>query len=89
MHLYYEILGLEPEATQTDIKRAYFKLIRKHSPESDPEGTINSIQKKRPRQKEPSFMTAMKTLLTYAPKKKLGAMILVHAVLEKNTNTAV
>lgn len=38
MHLYYEILGLEPGATQTDIKRAYFKLIRKHSPESDPEG---------------------------------------------------
>lgn len=37
MHLYYKILGLEPGASQAEIKRAYFKLIRKHSPESDPE----------------------------------------------------
>ena len=33
----YKILGLEPGASQMDIKKAYFKLIRKHSPESDPE----------------------------------------------------
>lgn len=37
MHLYYKILGLEPGASQTEIKRSYFKLIRKYSPESDPE----------------------------------------------------
>lgn len=37
MHLYYKILGLEPGASQAEIKRAYFKLIRKYSPESDPE----------------------------------------------------
>ena len=35
---YYEILGLTPQATQNEIKRAYFKLLRVHSPEKDPEG---------------------------------------------------
>lgn len=34
---YYKILGLEPGASQPEIKKAYFKLIRQHSPESDPE----------------------------------------------------
>lgn len=37
MNTYYEILGLQPGASQTEIKRAYFRLIRLHSPESDPE----------------------------------------------------
>lgn len=37
MNTYYEILGLAPGASQTDIKKAYFRLIRQHSPESDPE----------------------------------------------------
>lgn len=37
MNTYYDILGLEPEASQADIKKAYFKLVRQHSPESDPE----------------------------------------------------
>ncbi len=37
MNTYYEILGLEPGASQLDIKKAYFKMIRRHSPESDPE----------------------------------------------------
>ena len=35
---YYQILGLTPQATQNEIKRAYFKLLREHSPEKDPEG---------------------------------------------------
>lgn len=30
-------MGLEPGASQTEIKKAYFKLIRQHSPESNPE----------------------------------------------------
>lgn len=33
----YEILGLSYDASQSDIKRAYFKLIRKYTPEKDPE----------------------------------------------------
>lgn len=37
MNSYYEILGLEPEASPADIKKAYFKLVRQYSPESDPE----------------------------------------------------
>lgn len=37
MNTYYEILGLEPGASQLDIKKAYFKMVRQHSPESDPE----------------------------------------------------
>lgn len=37
MSRYYKILGLEPGASQPEIKKAYFKLIRQHSPESDPE----------------------------------------------------
>ena len=36
MDTYYEILGLKPGATQAEIKKAYFRLIRKYSPESDP-----------------------------------------------------
>lgn len=34
---YYEILGLDEGASESEIKRAYFKLIRTFSPESDPE----------------------------------------------------
>lgn len=37
MNTYYEILGLASGASQADIKKAYFKLVRQHSPESDPE----------------------------------------------------
>ena len=37
METYYERLGLAPGASQLEIKKAYFKLIRKHSPESDPQ----------------------------------------------------
>lgn len=33
----YEILGLAPGASQDEIKRAYFKLVRKFSPEKEPE----------------------------------------------------
>ena len=34
---YYEILGLDEGASESEIKRAYFKLIRTFSPESNPE----------------------------------------------------
>ncbi len=34
----YEVLGLKAGATQTEIKKAYFSLVRKHSPEKDPDG---------------------------------------------------
>lgn len=34
---YYRDLGLEPGASQKDIKRAYFKLVRQFSPEKEPE----------------------------------------------------
>lgn len=34
----YTILGLSATATVLDIKRAYFQLVRLHSPESDPAG---------------------------------------------------
>lgn len=37
MDTYYSVLGLEPGASQAEIKKAYFKLVRQHSPESDPE----------------------------------------------------
>ncbi len=35
--MYYEVLGLEQGATQEEIKKAYFSLVRQHSPEKDPE----------------------------------------------------
>ena len=35
---YYEILGVDEDASQQDIKRAYFRLIRSHTPDADPEG---------------------------------------------------
>ncbi len=34
----YTILGLTRQATLLEIKKAYFKLVRRHPPESDPEG---------------------------------------------------
>ena len=37
MDTYYHILGLEPGASQAEIKKAYFRMVRQHSPESDPE----------------------------------------------------
>lgn len=37
MEKYYEILGLSKEATQSEIKKAYFKLVREYSPEKHPE----------------------------------------------------
>lgn len=37
MNTYYQILGLEPGASQLEIKKAYFKMIRQYSPESNPE----------------------------------------------------
>lgn len=37
MNIDYSILGLEQGASQADIKKAYFKMVRLHSPESDPE----------------------------------------------------
>lgn len=33
----YQILGLEPEASDAAIKRAYLQLIRQHPPEQQPE----------------------------------------------------
>ena len=30
---FYKILGLEQEAAQNDIKKAYFKLVRKYPPD--------------------------------------------------------
>lgn len=33
----YKILGLEQGASQAEIKKAYFKMVRRYSPESDPE----------------------------------------------------
>ena len=35
---YYQVLGLKKGAGQAEIKKAYFRLIRQHSPEADPEG---------------------------------------------------
>ncbi|MBR1743137.1 MAG: DnaJ domain-containing protein [Lachnospiraceae bacterium] len=37
MNEYYEILGLKNGASKEEIKKAYFKMVRKHTPESDPE----------------------------------------------------
>ena len=33
----YEILGIDANADEKTIKKAYFRLIRVHSPEKDPE----------------------------------------------------
>jgi curved DNA-binding protein CbpA len=34
----YKVLGVERTATEAEIKQAYFRLIREHPPERDPEG---------------------------------------------------
>lgn len=37
MEDYYKVLGLEPGALPQAVKRAYFSLVRKYSPETDPD----------------------------------------------------
>ena len=37
MQTCFEILGIKPDATQKELKRAYFSLVRLHSPEKEPE----------------------------------------------------
>jgi curved DNA-binding protein CbpA len=34
----YQLLGIEREASEAEIKRAYFSKVREHPPERDPEG---------------------------------------------------
>ena len=34
----YPVLGLTRQATMLEIKKAYFRLVRHHPPETDPEG---------------------------------------------------
>src|SRR5437762_2662858 len=34
----YKVLGLERDASEAEIKRAYFTLVREHPPERDPDG---------------------------------------------------
>ena len=34
----YSILGVEPEATPAQVRVAYYRLVREHPPERDPEG---------------------------------------------------
>jgi curved DNA-binding protein CbpA len=34
----YQALGIERDATELEVKQAYFSLVREHSPERDPEG---------------------------------------------------
>ncbi len=37
MQEYYDILGVKPDASPAEIKKAYFRLVRQYSPEQDPE----------------------------------------------------
>jgi curved DNA-binding protein CbpA len=34
----YQVLGIERDATEAEIKRAYFTRVREHPPERDPDG---------------------------------------------------
>src|SRR4051794_148407 len=34
----YQVLGIERDAGEAEIKRAYFSMVREHPPERDPEG---------------------------------------------------
>src|SRR5437879_666487 len=34
----YKVLGIERDASEAEIKRAYFTLVREHPPERDPDG---------------------------------------------------
>ena len=34
----YNVLGIAPQASSDDVRRAYYRLVRQHPPEKDPEG---------------------------------------------------
>ena len=57
----YRILGLEPGADPNEMKKAYFRQLRKHSPEKDPEGfqklraAYERLQKQEPEEEVPVF----------------------------------
>ncbi|PLZ90693.1 hypothetical protein CEN44_10290 [Fischerella muscicola CCMEE 5323] len=51
---FYQLLELSPQATPSEIKRNYCRLVRKYSPEKDPE------RFKLIREAYPSFVTIMR-----------------------------
>lgn len=61
MNTYYHTLGLKPGASQDEIKKAYFKQVRQHSPESDPQQfqkireAYEQLKKQQHRQELPVF----------------------------------
>lgn len=42
----YDILGVSPEASQDDLKKAYYKLVKKHHPDSQPKENVQAATTK-------------------------------------------
>ena len=65
MDTYYQILGITPGSSQLEVKKAYFRLIRKYSPESDPQQfqvireAYEKLQKAATQEEGPDFARMM------------------------------
>lgn len=72
----YQILGLERDASPDEIKRAYFRLIRKHSPEKDPEG-FQEIRRAYEYLKDKEIQNDEKTIELRIPSNPLGRKMML------------
>lgn len=73
----YQILGIAENADPKEIKRAYFRLVRQYSPETDPE-RFQEIREAYEHLTAPKQESAEReeNTLSYPPKFKIIAIIL-------------
>lgn len=68
----YKVLGIDRDAPQGEIRKAYFQLVREHPPETDPEG-FKQIREAYERLKSEDVRRETDRFLFYAPPREWAA----------------